>query len=184
VVHLRGARQQPQPVVVVPLGLLDGRLASQHAAALLGRRAAGQMNDISAPIGRLDPVAMAGPLQGIERLVLGGDDRNLGSRVVKRLHDGRGAQEFRVVHHHFGAGRRVVEIISGDAVHGRRFDRLITVCDTARQHCPYIPGIASHDHWSIADPSSVEGSAEERLAAFRRARDELGERIRRQMLAD
>ena len=54
------------------------------------------------------------------QLVLRGHHRDLGAGIVERLHDGRRAQEFRVVHHHFGLGRRIVEIIAGDAVHGRR----------------------------------------------------------------
>jgi hypothetical protein len=41
----------------------------------------------------------------------------------------------------------------------------------------------SRGHWGIADPSSVEGSDAERLAAFRRARDELGDRVRELILA-
>ena len=54
------------------------------------------------------------------QLVLGGDDRDLGAGVVERLHDGRRAQEARVVHHHFLARRAVVEVVAGNAVHRRR----------------------------------------------------------------
>jgi arsenate reductase (thioredoxin) len=57
------------------------------------------------------------------------------------------------------------------------FDYVISVCDQANQHCPNFPGVVTRVHWSIDDPvgSGVE-TAE--LAAFRRARDELQERIR------
>jgi arsenate reductase (thioredoxin) len=61
---------------------------------------------------------------------------------------------------------------------GQRFDRFVTVCDQARQACPVLPGAGSVDHWSIEDPSAVAGPPEARLAAFRRARDEIAERIR------
>jgi arsenate reductase len=59
-----------------------------------------------------------------------------------------------------------------------RIDWLITVCDQAREACPVLPGVARQRHWSIADPSAAEGSAEARLAAFREARDDLAARIR------
>lgn len=58
------------------------------------------------------------------------------------------------------------------------FDWVITVCDQARETCPVLPGALRTLHWSIDDPSAVDGSTEERLAAFRRARDEIALRIR------
>lgn len=58
------------------------------------------------------------------------------------------------------------------------FDWLITVCDTARQQCPVFPGVERTLHWGIDDPAAVTGTEEERLRAFRRARDELRNRIR------
>ncbi len=58
------------------------------------------------------------------------------------------------------------------------FDRVITVCDDAREACPVFPGARRTEHWSIPDPSAVRGSDEVRLAAFRRARDELTGRVR------
>jgi arsenate reductase len=57
-----------------------------------------------------------------------------------------------------------------------RFDFVITVCDHANQHCPIFPGPVHRIHWSIADPVG-SGSEAEELKAFRRARDELQERI-------
>jgi arsenate reductase len=60
---------------------------------------------------------------------------------------------------------------------GRRFDRLVTVCDEAREACPTLPGALEQEHWQIEDPSAVTGSKEERTAAFRRARDELARRV-------
>ena len=60
---------------------------------------------------------------------------------------------------------------------GERVDLLVTVCDQAREACPTLPGVAEQRHWSIEDPAAVGGSDEERLSAFRAARDELAGRI-------
>ena len=56
------------------------------------------------------------------------------------------------------------------------FDYVITVCDHASEHCPVFPGSAQRIHWSIDDPVAP-GGEEAQLAAFRRARDELKERL-------
>ena len=56
------------------------------------------------------------------------------------------------------------------------FDYVITVCDHADQQCPTFPGPVERIHWSIDDPVG-SGSGTEELLAFRRARDELRERI-------
>ena len=50
---------------------------------------------------------------------------------------------------------------------GRPFDYVITVCDQARQACPVFPGVHETLHWGYEDPAAVEGTEEERLAAFR-----------------
>jgi arsenate reductase (thioredoxin) len=66
---------------------------------------------------------------------------------------------------------------------GESFAWVVTVCDAAKEACPVIPGAKQQAHWSIADPSAVEGSEEERLAAFREARDVLRDRVRIFLLA-
>ncbi len=58
---------------------------------------------------------------------------------------------------------------------GQRFDTVITVCDNARETCPVFFGGAEVLHHSFEDPAAVEGTEEQRLAAFRRVRDELRE---------
>jgi arsenate reductase (thioredoxin) len=50
---------------------------------------------------------------------------------------------------------------------GQRFDYVITVCDEARRACPVFPGVHETLHWGYEDPAAVEGTEEERLAAFR-----------------
>ena len=66
---------------------------------------------------------------------------------------------------------------------GESFAWLITVCDQAKESCPTIPGVHQQAHWSIDDPSSVEGDEATRLAAFRGARDRLRDRIQAFMRA-
>ena len=61
---------------------------------------------------------------------------------------------------------------------GQTFDYVVTVCDNARDSCPFFPGGAVRLHWSFDDPAAVEGSETERLAAFRRIRDGIRERVK------
>ena len=58
------------------------------------------------------------------------------------------------------------------------FDWVVTVCDDAREACPTFPGARQRAHWSFEDPSAASGTDEERLAVFRRVRDEISEQIR------
>jgi arsenate reductase len=53
-----------------------------------------------------------------------------------------------------------------------RFDVVATVCGTDEPTCPFFPG-GMQIHRAFVDPSVVLGSEEERLSAFRRARDEI-----------
>ena len=60
---------------------------------------------------------------------------------------------------------------------GERWDYVITVCDNANESCPVFPGRVSRLHWSFDDPSAAAGGDEQRLALFRRVRDEIRTRI-------
>lgn len=66
---------------------------------------------------------------------------------------------------------------SVDEFTGQGFDYVVTVCDNARDHCPVFRGGAERIHWSFEDPAAVDGSEEERLAAFRRIRDEIRAKV-------
>lgn len=57
------------------------------------------------------------------------------------------------------------------------WDYVITVCDGANERCPVFPGRATRIHWSFDDPSAALGSETERLAVFRRVRDEIRARL-------
>jgi arsenate reductase (thioredoxin) len=57
-------------------------------------------------------------------------------------------------------------------------DLVITVCDEAAEACPFFLQARHQVHWGFPDPSRVQGSEEERLAAFRRIRNQIASRIR------
>lgn len=61
---------------------------------------------------------------------------------------------------------------------GEDFEYVITVCDSAQESCPIFPGDPERIHWSIQDPSSIQGDDSVRATAFKRAADELTTRIR------
>src|SRR5215471_21848745 len=48
---------------------------------------------------------------------------------------------------------------------GQSFERVITLCDRVRERCPTWPGLPPM-HWSLPDPSAVEGSEAERQQVF------------------
>jgi arsenate reductase len=60
----------------------------------------------------------------------------------------------------------------------QQFDYVITVCDRARSTCPVFPGSANTLHWGLDDPSEVQGTDEDKLAAFRRTEQEIAGRLR------
>ena len=60
---------------------------------------------------------------------------------------------------------------------GEEFDYVVTVCDSAKEECPYFAGGRKHIHKSFPDPSSYEGTEEEKLEFFRKVREEIREWI-------
>ena len=60
-----------------------------------------------------------------------------------------------------------------DAFLDDRVETVITVCGNADQVCPVFPGQVNQHHWGFDDPAHATGSEEERLAVFRRVRDEI-----------
>ncbi len=69
-----------------------------------------------------------------------------------------------ISHHH---SKHVDEFLD------REFDYVITVCDHAHETCPVFPGGKALIHHSFIDPSLIQGTEQERQAAFRRIRDEI-----------
>lgn|GEM_PF-983840 len=54
-----------------------------------------------------------------------------------------------------------------------RTDIVVTVCDTAHQTCPFVPGVKNRIHASFPDPSACTGTPDECLARFRQVRDKI-----------
>lgn len=54
---------------------------------------------------------------------------------------------------------------------GQEFDLMVTVCDRAREACPFFPGGGKRVHKSFPDPAAAAGTEEEQLLAFREERD-------------
>jgi arsenate reductase len=52
-------------------------------------------------------------------------------------------------------------------------ETVITVCGNADQACPVFPGQLNRHHWGFDDPARAAGTDEEKLAVFRRVRDEI-----------
>ena len=59
-----------------------------------------------------------------------------------------------------------------------RFQYVITVCKKAKERCPIFPGAIWRFDWDIEDPAAAEGDEAERLAVFRRVRDEIEAHVR------
>lgn len=56
---------------------------------------------------------------------------------------------------------------------GRSFDYVLTVCDHARETCPVFPAAMRMIHRDFPDPAALDAPEAERLALFRRVRDDL-----------
>lgn len=67
----------------------------------------------------------------------------------------------------------------GELLSRLKVDVLIVVCDSANDECPRIfPGARERLFWPFDDPAAATGSEEEKLAVFRRVRDEIDARIK------
>lgn len=60
---------------------------------------------------------------------------------------------------------------------GQHIPYVITVCDNARERCPIFPRSYKFLHWSFDDPATASGTREQKLAVFRRVRDEITRHI-------
>ncbi|MCA1623140.1 MAG: arsenate reductase ArsC [Acidobacteria bacterium] len=64
---------------------------------------------------------------------------------------------------------------SVDEFSEKEIDYVLTVCDNAKENCPYFPARTRIIHRSFEDPAIVVGDEETTLAAFRRVRDQIHE---------
>jgi arsenate reductase len=61
---------------------------------------------------------------------------------------------------------------------GQSFDYVLTVCDDARESCPFFTGeVKYRSHISFEDPAGFIGSEEETLAVYRHLRDKIRKRL-------
>ena len=58
-----------------------------------------------------------------------------------------------------------------------KFDFVITVCDHARESCPFWPGQPVMGHWGSPDPAAATGSAEARYRAFIDVASQIARRV-------
>lgn len=71
-----------------------------------------------------------------------------------------------------------IDISSNEAKHvnvyrGYTFDYVVTVCDYAKETCPFFPGAKKYLHRGFEDPSTFTGTDDEKLLHFRRLRDDI-----------
>ena len=64
-----------------------------------------------------------------------------------------------------------------DEFSGQEFDYVITLCEGARESCPYFPAQIQNLHFGLPDPAAATGEREETLELFRQVRDRLREII-------
>ena len=75
-----------------------------------------------------------------------------------------------------------VDISAGTPEHvgvylDERWDLVVTVCDSAQETCPAFPRPVPKLHVSFFDPAVAEGKDDEKMAVFRRVRDEIRDRL-------
>jgi arsenate reductase len=71
-----------------------------------------------------------------------------------------------------------IDISSHTSKHMNEFlqqsvETVITVCGNADQACPMFPGQVNRHHWGFDDPAHATGTDAEKMAVFRRVRDEI-----------
>lgn len=76
--------------------------------------------------------------------------------------------------------RHVFDVVKS----GQLFTHVIAVCDGANaEKCPIFPGVTQRLHWGFADPSTFEGTWEEKLEQTHQVRDQIKDQIAREFCA-
>jgi len=65
-----------------------------------------------------------------------------------------------------------------DEFKGQSFDYVITVCDNAKELCPFFPGNIKRLHWEFPDPPHSETVTEAVVNEFRKVRDMIHEKFK------
>jgi arsenate reductase len=75
-------------------------------------------------------------------------------------------------------GRKTTRSAFDVYMSGRLFSTVITVCDEASaERCPDFPGVSQRLRWSFPDPSTFQGTPQERLEQTRQVRDLIAAKI-------
>jgi arsenate reductase len=61
----------------------------------------------------------------------------------------------------------------------RKMDIVVTLCRNTEESCPWTPPHIKRIHWPIKDPVGTIGTEEEIMNEFRRARDEIKEKVKK-----
>ena len=61
----------------------------------------------------------------------------------------------------------------------KQMDIIVTLCGYAEELCPYTPPEIKRIHWPIKDPVGTIGTEQEIMNEFRRARDEIKEKVQK-----
>jgi len=69
-----------------------------------------------------------------------------------------------------------------DELKGTHFDYIITVCDHAREACPFFPGDGVRIHKGFEDPAGISDSGKAALDMFRETRDEIMDWIKTEVV--
>ncbi|TYB30442.1 MAG: arsenate reductase ArsC [Candidatus Mcinerneyibacterium aminivorans] len=64
----------------------------------------------------------------------------------------------------------------------KKFDYVVTVCDNAKNNCPFFPGAKRYFHASFEDPSEVNGSYKNKLDAFIKTRNKINKWIKKNLM--
>jgi arsenate reductase (thioredoxin) len=59
----------------------------------------------------------------------------------------------------------------------RKMDIIVTLCGHAEETCPWTPPEIRRIHWPVKDPVGTTGTEEQIMIEFRRARDEIKEKV-------
>ena len=107
----------------------------------------------------------------------GGDSVSVtsaGIRPKPHLH----ANTVRVLGDQFGIDAARQQTRGLDTLAGRRFDRVVTLCDKARERCPEFAHHPRRAHWSIHEPATTSGSDRASYPAFQQVAADIDARVR------
>ena len=60
-----------------------------------------------------------------------------------------------------------------DVFSGIKFDYVVTVCNQAKERCPFFQGGKEYLHCDFEDPSQINGNENQKLTNFKRVRDSI-----------